>query len=159
MMTFNIEVKNVFNIVPSGIEMKITSFSTVVFVTLVKTIALWCYEWPNVLLLSAHLKWLWFKSSTGPQSNILYSRPKEYNNVIPINLSYTGKHCRPGWNAAYCSISSGSALFASLETIIGGNIWWKGYLHLCPRMDFLQTLHNIDSLYTNYENVWIESDS
>ena len=29
----------------------------------------------------------------------------------------------------------------------------KGYFHLCPRMDFLQTLHIIHSLYTNYENV------
>ena len=35
----------------------------------------------------------------------------------------------------------------------------KGYLHLCPRMDFLLTLHNNDSLYTNYKNVCIELDS
>ena len=33
-----------------------------------------------------------------------------------------------------------------------------GYLHLCPRMDFLLTLRNNDSLYTNYENVFIELD-
>ena len=36
---------------------------------------------------------------------------------------------------------------------------WKGYFHLCPLMDFLQTLHINNSLYTNYENVFIESDS
>ena len=35
----------------------------------------------------------------------------------------------------------------------------KGYLHLCPRMDFFQTLHINNSLYTNYENVFIELDS
>ena len=35
----------------------------------------------------------------------------------------------------------------------------KGYLHLCPRMDFLPTLHISDSLYANYENVFIELDS
>ena len=35
----------------------------------------------------------------------------------------------------------------------------KGYFHLCPRMDFLQTLHINNSLYTNYENVFIEFDS
>ena len=35
----------------------------------------------------------------------------------------------------------------------------KGYFHLCPRMDFLQTLHINNSLYTNYENVFIELDS
>ena len=32
----------------------------------------------------------------------------------------------------------------------------KGYFHLCPRMDFLQTLHINYSLYKNYENVFIE---
>ena len=36
---------------------------------------------------------------------------------------------------------------------------WKRYFHLCPRMDFLQTLHINNSLYTNYENVFIELDS
>ena len=35
----------------------------------------------------------------------------------------------------------------------------KGFFHLCPRMDFLQTLHKNNSLYTNYENVFIELDS
>ena len=35
----------------------------------------------------------------------------------------------------------------------------KGYFHLCPLMDFLQTLHINNSLYTNYENVFIELDS
>ena len=35
----------------------------------------------------------------------------------------------------------------------------KGYFHLCPHMDFLQTLHINNSLYTNYENVFIELDS
>ena len=35
----------------------------------------------------------------------------------------------------------------------------KGYLHLCPRMNFLSTLRINDSLYTNYENVFIELDS
>ena len=35
----------------------------------------------------------------------------------------------------------------------------KGYFHLCPRMNFLQTLHINNSLYTNYENVFIELDS
>ena len=35
----------------------------------------------------------------------------------------------------------------------------KGYFHLCPCMDFLQTLHINNSLYTNYENVFIEIDS
>ena len=35
----------------------------------------------------------------------------------------------------------------------------KGYFHLCPCMDFLQTLHINSSLYTNYENVFIELDS
>ena len=35
----------------------------------------------------------------------------------------------------------------------------KGYFHLCPRMDFLQTLHINNSLYTNYENVFINLDS
>ena len=35
----------------------------------------------------------------------------------------------------------------------------KGYFHLCPRMDFLQFLHINNSLYTNYENVFIELDS
>ena len=35
----------------------------------------------------------------------------------------------------------------------------KGYFHMCPRMDFLQTLHITNSLYTNYENVFIELDS
>ena len=35
----------------------------------------------------------------------------------------------------------------------------KGYFHMCPRMDFLQTLHINNSLYTNYENVFIELDS
>ena len=35
----------------------------------------------------------------------------------------------------------------------------KGYFHLCPRMDFLQTLHINNSLYTNYKNVFIELDS
>ena len=34
-----------------------------------------------------------------------------------------------------------------------------GYFYLCPRMDFLQTLHINNSLYTNYENVFIELDS
>ena len=32
----------------------------------------------------------------------------------------------------------------------------KGYFHLCPRMDFLKTLHINNSLYTDYENVFIE---
>ena len=32
----------------------------------------------------------------------------------------------------------------------------NGSFHLCPRMDFLQTLHINNSLYTNYENVFIE---
>ena len=36
---------------------------------------------------------------------------------------------------------------------------YKGYFHLCPRMDSLQTLHINNSLYTNYENVFIELDS
>ena len=31
----------------------------------------------------------------------------------------------------------------------------KGYFHLCPRMDFLQSLHINNSLYTNHENVSI----
>ena len=35
----------------------------------------------------------------------------------------------------------------------------EGYFHLCPRMDFLQTLHINNPLYTNYENVFIELDS
>ena len=35
----------------------------------------------------------------------------------------------------------------------------KGDFHLCPRRDFLQTLHINNSLYTNYENVFIELDS
>ena len=35
----------------------------------------------------------------------------------------------------------------------------KGFFHLCQRMDFLQTLHINNSLYTNYENVFIELDS
>ena len=35
----------------------------------------------------------------------------------------------------------------------------KGYFRLCPRIDFLQTLHINNSLYTNYENVFIELDS
>ena len=35
----------------------------------------------------------------------------------------------------------------------------KGYFHLCPRMDFLQTLHINNSLYTNYENVFVGLDS
>ena len=35
----------------------------------------------------------------------------------------------------------------------------KGYFHLCPRMDFLQTLQINNSLYTNYENVFVELDS
>ena len=35
----------------------------------------------------------------------------------------------------------------------------KGYFHLCPRMDFLQTLHINNSFYTNYENAFIELDS
>ena len=35
----------------------------------------------------------------------------------------------------------------------------KGYFHLCPRMDFLQTLHINNSLNMNYENVFIELDS
>ena len=35
----------------------------------------------------------------------------------------------------------------------------KRYFHLCPCMDFLQTLHINNSLYTNYENVFIELDS
>ena len=34
----------------------------------------------------------------------------------------------------------------------------NGHFHLCPRMDFLQTLHIDNSLYTNYENVFIELD-
>ena len=34
----------------------------------------------------------------------------------------------------------------------------KGYFNLCPRMDFLQILHINNSLYTNYENVFIELD-
>ena len=35
----------------------------------------------------------------------------------------------------------------------------KRYFHLCPSMDFLQTLHINNSLYTNYENEFIELDS
>ena len=35
----------------------------------------------------------------------------------------------------------------------------KGYFHLCPLMDFLQILHINNSLYKNYENVFIELDS
>ena len=35
----------------------------------------------------------------------------------------------------------------------------KGYFHLCPRMDFLQTLHIYNSLNTKYEHVYIELDS
>ena len=35
----------------------------------------------------------------------------------------------------------------------------KGYFHLCPRMDFLQTLHINNSLYTNYKIVFIKLDS
>ena len=35
----------------------------------------------------------------------------------------------------------------------------KGYFHLCPRMDSLQTLHINNSLDTNNENVFIELDS
>ena len=35
----------------------------------------------------------------------------------------------------------------------------KGYFHQCPLMGFLQTLHVNNSLYTNYENVFIELDS
>ena len=38
-------------------------------------------------------------------------------------------------------------------------VFIKGYFYLCPRMDFLQTLHINNSLYTNYENVFIELDS
>ena len=43
--------------------------------------------------------------------------------------------------------------------VCGGIITTKGYFHLCPRMDFLQTLHINNSLYANYENVFIELDS
>ena len=35
----------------------------------------------------------------------------------------------------------------------------KGYFHLCPRLDVLQTLHINNSLYANFENVFIELDS
>ena len=35
----------------------------------------------------------------------------------------------------------------------------KEYFHLCQRMDFLQSLHINKSLYTNYENVFIDLDS
>ena len=35
----------------------------------------------------------------------------------------------------------------------------KGYLHLCPRMYFLYTLHINNSTYTNYENRFIELNS
>ena len=38
------------------------------------------------------------------------------------------------------------------------SLTWKGYFYLCPRMDFLQTLHINNSLYTNFENVFIEID-
>ena len=40
-----------------------------------------------------------------------------------------------------------------------GRISLKGYFHLCPRIEFLQTLHINNSLYANYENVFIELDS
>ena len=42
---------------------------------------------------------------------------------------------------------------------IGPDTKAKGYFHLCPRTDFLQTLHINNSLYTYYENVFIELDS
>ena len=35
-------------------------------------------------------------------------------------------------------------------------IFIKGDFHLRPRMDFIQTLNIDNSLYTNYENVFIE---
>ena len=43
--------------------------------------------------------------------------------------------------------------------LLNSTIQSKGYFHLCPRMDFLQTLHINNSLYTNYENVFIELDN
>ena len=43
--------------------------------------------------------------------------------------------------------------------LVGCTNYIKGYFHLCPRMDFLQTLHIYNSLYKNYENVFIELDS
>ena len=51
-----------------------------------------------------------------------------------------------------------------VHTILGHfdldiDFWSKGYLHMCPRMGFLQTLHINNSLCTNYENVFIELDS
>ena len=42
---------------------------------------------------------------------------------------------------------------------IACSLMQKGYLHLCPRKDFLLTLHIYNSLYINYENVFIELDS
>ena len=50
-----------------------------------------------------------------------------------------------------------------IKITLKSHIWrknrYKGYFHLCPRLDFLQTLHINNSLYTNYENVFVELDS
>ena len=51
------------------------------------------------------------------------------------------------------------AIYNFLEISTFTHIVVKGYFHLCPRMDFLQTLHINNSLYTNYENVFIALDS
>ena len=50
-------------------------------------------------------------------------------------------------------------LFCRLQIFFKVYFFKKGYFHLCPLMDFLQTLRINNSLYTNYENVFIESDS
>ena len=49
--------------------------------------------------------------------------------------------------------------FAVQSMYVDEGLDQKGYFHLCPRMDFLQTLLINNSLYTNYENVFIELDS
>ena len=61
----------------------------------------------------------------------------------------------------FCLLSSKPAAAVPGNCLQGQRIslFIKGYFHLCPRMDFLQTLHIINSLYTSYENIFIESDS
>ena len=56
------------------------------------------------------------------------------------------------------TVPTGAVRCGSKLNVING-LKRKGYFHLCPRMDFLQTLHINNSLYTKYENVFIELDS
>ena len=92
-------------------------------------------KWHRLWSLTLHFGWVWIELrnwATSRQDSLLPSSNLiNYSNLSNYNNIQKKTLCR----------------------------LWKGYFYLCPCMDFLQTLHITNSLYTNYENVFIELDS